>query len=278
MNVWCRLVSLVLCWALTVADENYDIPSAEPEYLDMLLLTERYEEFAALAGIENVDLVRPAPANSNKDPTFNEGLEFCTILPTPQRAEQARQGLNFTNDPGKKWPRSGVPYTISTAFLPTNRRLIQKAIEKWNSTVDYFFPTVDYPGSGCSSNLGKIGGSQMLSLSQNGCMREGTILHEMDHVIGFSHEHNRLDRDENVKVLTENISPQWRAQYEKNTSPTFEDQLTYDYYSVLHYPIEAPDNDRPAFEILKGGIDESRIGQRDGFTDTDLKKISVQYC
>lgn len=39
------------------------------------------------------------------------------------------------------------------------------------------------------------------------CLSQGEIAHEIMHVLGFSHEHTRPDRDRYITVLWENIKP-----------------------------------------------------------------------
>lgn len=53
--------------------------------------------------------------------------------------------------------------------------------------------------------LGRIGGKQNLSLDPDGCLDMDTIQHEFMHAVGFTHEHNRPDRDDYVDVLWDNI-------------------------------------------------------------------------
>lgn len=131
-------------------------------------------------------------------------------------------------------------------------------------------------GNGCYSNLGRVGGQQTLSLQKNGCLRAGTIQHEFIHASGFQHEHNRPDRDSFLTVLFDNIPPEWRSQYEKGSSDVFDIQGKYDYYSVMHYPYNAPGTNKPAFE-LPNSVDPNKLGQRDGPTDTDVQKIDKLY-
>ena len=56
----------------------------------------------------------------------------------------------------------------------------------------------------CNSDVGRIGGKQIVSLG-DGCMFKSVIIHEIGHVIGFWHEQNRPDRDDYVAIKTENI-------------------------------------------------------------------------
>lgn len=59
----------------------------------------------------------------------------------------------------------------------------------------------------CFSALGYQGKRQDLSLNLKGCMDSETVKHELMHVIGLQHEHQRTDRDNHVKIRWENIRP-----------------------------------------------------------------------
>lgn len=45
-----------------------------------------------------------------------------------------------------------------------------------------------YSGNGCSSNMGRIGGKQRVSLKKSGCLSKGTIMHELIHALGYGED------------------------------------------------------------------------------------------
>ena len=56
----------------------------------------------------------------------------------------------------------------------------------------------------CSSNIGRIGGRQNISIG-GGCESKGVVMHEMFHALGRWHEQSRPDRNLFVTVREENI-------------------------------------------------------------------------
>lgn len=59
----------------------------------------------------------------------------------------------------------------------------------------------------CSSYVGRVGGSQRLSLADSCVSQHGTIMHEFLHAFGFVHEQARTDRDDWVIINWDNIQP-----------------------------------------------------------------------
>nr|XP_012548109.1 uncharacterized protein LOC101746911 [Bombyx mori] len=118
-------------------------------------------------------------------------------------------------------------------------------------------------------------GVQMIVLGYD-CMSSGDIAHEIMHVLGFSHEHTRRDRDNHITVLWDNIKPGYKKYFdisERKFQSTVE-SLPYDHASVLHYPSRAFSRNGQVTIIAKSGI---QIGQRTGLSETDIEKVSLVY-
>ncbi|MEO1302926.1 MAG: M12 family metallopeptidase [Myxococcota bacterium] len=85
------------------------------------------------------------------------------------------------------------------------------------------------------------GSSAVVGRNSNSFIRLGdngenidTILHEMGHVVGYLHEHQRPDRDEHVIVIEANLQSPFA--YEKRLStPDSAFDSPYDLDSVMHY-------------------------------------------
>ena len=103
---------------------------------------------------------------------------------------------------------------------------------------EHDYVSVKKSNEGCASLVGKGKGKQDIWLEKycvldNG-KPDGSILHEFIHAWGFSHEHNRHDRNDYVQVLKENIiDTKWHNFKMKADYKTF--GVPYDYGSIMHY-------------------------------------------
>ena len=70
---------------------------------------------------------------------------------------------------------------------------------------DYVFIERGEMNTGCSSYVGRVGGKQKVNLEAPGCVKAGTVSHELIHALGFRHEHSRTDRDDFITVQWDNI-------------------------------------------------------------------------
>lgn len=188
----------------------------------------------------------------------------------------------------KHWDITGkvvyVPYVYNGASQKA-RTAFQLAVNDFNvKTCIRIIPRtnqVNYlsviSASGCYSYVGKQSNErfprgQPLSLG-NGCETKGIAIHELMHAIGYYHEQSRPDRDTYVTINLQNI----KAGRENNFLERDSDMqgTQYDTNSIMHYG---------AYAFSRNGqktITEKRgrsIGQRNGFSPTDLKSINAKYC
>ncbi|KAI5625789.1 hatching enzyme 1b precursor [Silurus asotus] len=175
-----------------------------------------------------------------------------------------------------------VPYILSSAFSSSDKTVITNAMSSFhNKTCIRFISRTnqtDYlsikSNAACYSDVGKSGGAQVVSLSQLGCIYYGVVQHELNHALGFYHEHVRSDRDNYVTINWNNMDPTMTSNFNlKNTNNL---NTPYDYSSVMHYG-------RTAFSI--NGLDtitpipnpKVKIGQRQELSTIDVRRINTLY-
>ena len=84
-----------------------------------------------------------------------------------------------------------------------NRRRINNTIKSYIQILN------DKDIKNCYSNIGRIGGSQKLSLYFNepyNCVKQHLVIHELMHSLGFPHEQSKPDRVKWVEIFRENIN------------------------------------------------------------------------
>ncbi|TKS74153.1 Meprin A subunit beta [Collichthys lucidus] len=133
-----------------------------------------------------------------------------------------------------------------------------------------------YKGSGCNSRVGnRHVGKQQLSIGEN-CDRLGIVEHEFLHALGFWHEQSRADRDDYVSIMWDRIEPDETGSFKKHDDSSALG-VPYNYGSVMHY-------NKMSFSIGFEPIIVTKIphfmdviGQRIGFSASDLTKLNLLY-
>lgn len=151
-----------------------------------------------------------------------------------------------------------------------------------NRTNQVDFITVSGNATGCSSNVGRVGGSQVLKLAPNklesGCFRLFTIVHEFIHALGFHHMQSSHDRDAFVKIVWNNIKPDNVNNfllYGADRVTHFD--VPYDLGSVMHYSANAFSVNGQSTIVPVNDLGDIVMGQREKMTDKDILRIRRMY-
>ena len=156
--------------------------------------------------------------------------------------------ISIVSDSEGLWPNNTITYTYDPNF--TNRTDFEAAVHHWELFTTLKFVETTNPvdtdlivlrsSSGfCSSTVGFRGNlahSNSVSIS-NSCEVD-EIIHELGHVAGMYHEHNRNDRDEHVIVNFDNIQEAAHFQFTKNEDKG-NNSLEFgpfDFDSIMLYP------------------------------------------
>uniref|UniRef100_A0A0K0ECQ1 Metalloendopeptidase n=1 Tax=Strongyloides stercoralis TaxID=6248 RepID=A0A0K0ECQ1_STRER len=201
-------------------------------------------------------------------------------------ASSRRRRRNGVSRLTKLWPSAIIPYAISPHYTSHERALLARAVKQYHEkTCIRFIPRnpgqTDYlfigKVDGCFSEVGRTSGVQVLSLD-NGCMEYPTIIHEMMHVVGFYHEHERWDRDSYIDIIWQNIDRGALDQFGKvDLTKTSYYGQDYDYKSILHYDSLAFSKNGLPTMLPKVTSMATTIGNAKDFSEVDLKKINRMY-
>jgi hypothetical protein len=178
-----------------------------------------------------------------------------------------------------RWTGGVVPYVIPSGFPSPSR--ITSAIShiEANTDIDFVVRTTQsayvqfQTSTGCSSNVGRIGGRQYVNLA-SGCSTGNTI-HELLHAIGLFHEHTRCDRDTYVTINTANIQSGYANNFTKQCTGAT-DYSTYAEGSIMHYGSTAFSSNGLPTIVSKRGL-TSQMGQRTAMNSTDISTVNTLY-
>ncbi|XP_044732140.1 seminal metalloprotease 1-like [Chrysoperla carnea] len=193
------------------------------------------------------------------------------------------------NNRNKIWPNRTVPYMFRDGgkYTKKQKRLIKSALKQFQKktciTVRSYKPgdrdyiAITANDDGCYSSVGREGGEQQTNLQPHvigkGCMRQGSIIHEFLHILGFLHEHGDPNRDSYIQIRTENIDREATINFVKYSPEVYNDfGAGYDYRSLMHYNAFAFTNNSK-----KTIIAPNYIGQRAGFSTKDIIKLNRMY-
>lgn len=201
--------------------------------------------FVAISYVSGIPVVREQDANSSK-PLENLALFQGDIrFPARTSTVTTRNGVKVTyatSSDSLLWPGGYVYYMnqieddyflglLEEAMREIESKTCVKFVERSWYHNDYVELIQD---SGCWSYVGRVGGSQQLSLGST-CGNMKLMLHELMHSIGFYHKHSQHDRDQYLTIHWNNIQEKAREQFDKIPfwwTRTFTD---FDFMSIMLY-------------------------------------------
>ena len=145
-------------------------------------------------------------------------------------------------------------------------------------------------GEHCSS---RIGYGRYTSEISPDCLNKGSAMHELGHVLGMHHAHNRPDRDDYIEVNADNISPEAMPQFAIRRAGYPLDAFPYDFDSIMHYGAYAFSDDGepsitidPAWRARMAEADPNEcgdtrypcvIGQKNHLSEVDVAMVNDVY-
>uniref|UniRef100_A0A0N5C2U7 Zinc metalloproteinase n=1 Tax=Strongyloides papillosus TaxID=174720 RepID=A0A0N5C2U7_STREA len=136
------------------------------------------------------------------------------------------------------------------------------------------------PGEKCASFIGRSTNRQFQNIFIAGhCQTVGVIQHETLHALGIDHEHNRIDRNQYVTIMTDNVDESLISDFSISSplnSNTF--GLPYDYGSIMHYDMDSFTKNNGSTIIPKHELYRKTIGQVEQLSFIDIKTVNMMYC
>lgn len=127
----------------------------------------------------------------------------------------------------------------------------------------------------CDSGIGRLRkGRQELRLNDYCFEAAGNTMHELGHILGFYHEHNRSDRDEYIEIKWENIADPFYQHFQKIEREVTFENLPYDYGSIMHYTLDAYSKHGNTLKPLQPNV---TVGQRVMPSEQDVYMANLLY-
>lgn len=235
-------------------------------------------------------------------PALNEFVRIDDMLLSPDQFERLsappvshRQvNLFAVGQRALYWEWGVIPYEMAPNFSEAERQRIRAAMDTWARIAPVtFVPRTTQTGflavtrdevadpqtaSPCFASVGhRLGLMGRINLGSTCSSSTGTILHELGHVLGFYHEHQRLDRDTYVTIDIGNVPGNARFAFDKYTFPS---PGPYDFGSIMHYGAGyfALDLSRPTIIVKPPYQSEAaQMGQRVALSDNDHNYMAILY-
>lgn len=179
------------------------------------------------------------------------------------------------------WPQRDIPYHIQPSVKNPER--VEQALALFSQTTIRFVPYTNQEdvlvfedsAGACKSYIGKIGGKQPIWIPLGCEARE--IAHELMHALGFIHEQNRIDRDQFIEVLADNIEPEFKENFDKfsNSLMRLTGLAPFDFESLMIYPVSMFAKSGQSTMRPKNNLEQIRPGPT--LSPRDIERINRGY-
>lgn len=184
------------------------------------------------------------------------------------------------------WKDGIIPYYLVGYFSNEELEALDTAMQAWERICGVKFQLV-LPRSGAyeirkdtadTDWNSSIGENNVLCFMNFGESSDtsGHLKHELGHCLGLVHEHQRPDRDMYVRIIWDNILPEYEYNFKIYNNPLIvEEDYQYDFQSIMHYYSSGFSIDGgPTIIPIDRAIE---IERNEEITDIDVLKVVSIY-
>lgn len=180
--------------------------------------------------------------STNADDSFKYFDDYRLAM----KSVSTEMSTGFLAYSSKPWPNGIVPVEFDRSISKNYRAQFMSACKVWSAVAsvqcrlrtasesNYLFVTDN--GEACWTDVGAgdSNSKQVFNFNSEWCWNRTSLIHEVGHVLGFMHEHQRPDRDRYLKVYPENAG-NYSFSYDKLSVGSLDKKSTYDFMSIMHY-------------------------------------------